>query len=129
MNVQDPVVEAGLLSGQRRKRSRAVNLPAVKDPALFRTVQQLRQQAAQTIALCDELEAALASASQEQSREPEQPMLLDGKQVAALLGISATTLWRYKRDKVIPAPITIGSLERWRRVDIENYVDAHTQVA
>lgn len=96
--------------------------PDVNPTEISRTVEQLRQQAELTIVLCNQLQADIAAAPAAPAVEVERPMLLDRGQVAKLLGVSVTTLWRLRQDRAIPEPIAIGSMERWRRDDIEAFI-------
>lgn len=51
------------------------------------------------------------------------PLLLDTKDVCAILRISRTTLWRMEHDEGFPKPITFGRrMKRWKEADIEEYV-------
>ncbi|MEZ8285590.1 helix-turn-helix transcriptional regulator [Vibrio splendidus] len=47
-------------------------------------------------------------------------------ELANLLGVSKTTLWRLRQDKNFPAPVAIRSrLIGWRFSDIENWLEAN----
>ncbi len=49
----------------------------------------------------------------------DQPQLLTVKEVAALVGLGASTIWFQVKRGNFPAPIKIGGSTRWRRVDVE----------
>jgi predicted DNA-binding transcriptional regulator AlpA len=49
-------------------------------------------------------------------------------ELSKLLGVSKTSLWRWRRDPSIgfPFPIMLGSrLVGWRLIEIENWLDSH----
>jgi predicted DNA-binding transcriptional regulator AlpA len=48
-----------------------------------------------------------------------QPSLITVKDVAAMLSISRTSVWRYVNKGRLPEPIRIEGAVRWRRADIE----------
>lgn len=50
--------------------------------------------------------------------------LLDSDDVAALLGCSTRHLQRLVAGNRMPRPVRIGGLVRWRRADIEAWIDA-----
>ena len=56
--------------------------------------------------------------------EPSGVELLDVKQVADLLHCSARTVQRHVGDGLIPPPVRIGRLVRWRAAEIDNWLDA-----
>lgn len=49
--------------------------------------------------------------------------LLTVKDVAVKLTISVTTVWRLIRKGDLPAPIHIGGQARWKRKDIDAFID------
>lgn len=49
--------------------------------------------------------------------------LLTTMELAALLRVGRTGLWRICKDPAFPRPIMIGRRRRWRRADIERWVD------
>jgi excisionase family DNA binding protein len=51
-------------------------------------------------------------------------VLLDVRAVAALLGCSTRHVYRLADASRMPAPVRIGALVRWRRTDIESWLDA-----
>ena len=67
------------------------------------------------------------------SERPPQPagipgsskpaLLVDVKEVAAVLGVSARTVWRLVSTGEFPPPIKLGRLSRWRRKDVLRYVE------
>ena len=56
---------------------------------------------------------------------PDLPLLLSDHQVAAMAGISRRTVWSLVSQGLFPAPVKIPGLRmtRWRRDDIERWVD------
>lgn len=52
------------------------------------------------------------------------PLLLTAQQVADLLQISPRTLWRYVSSSQIIRPVKIGGATRWRRVAVQQWIDA-----
>ena len=63
---------------------------------------------------------------------PTQPVagpdaLMDAKQVAALFGVGVRTLRRWRHEKRIPAPLKLKGPLRWRRSDVERWLEDHRQ--
>jgi len=50
--------------------------------------------------------------------EPQTELLSD-TEVGKMLGVSRRTVWRRNSAREIPSPIKVGSLTKWRRVEIE----------
>jgi len=55
--------------------------------------------------------------------ESNGPILLPVGQVARLLGISSRTVWRRLSAGEMVEPVRIGASVRWRRRDIDEWVD------
>ena len=53
------------------------------------------------------------------SKLPLPPIYMSAKDVAQHFGCGVSTVWRWKDLKVIPQPVKIGGLTRWRREQIE----------
>lgn len=51
--------------------------------------------------------------------ETDTKQLLRVGDVAEILDLGVTTIWRQVRKGNLPAPIKIGDATRWRRSDIE----------
>jgi excisionase family DNA binding protein len=51
------------------------------------------------------------------------PIALTVDQVGRLLGVSARTVWRLVAAGELAQPVAIGSSARWRRGDVEAYLD------
>jgi len=52
------------------------------------------------------------------------PELLNKKQLADLLGVSLKTLDRWTQRGILPPPARLGRrLKRWRRIDIERWIE------
>jgi excisionase family DNA binding protein len=56
-------------------------------------------------------------------RNGPDPQLLTAVEVAAILKISTRTLWRQLSAGGMVRPVRIGGSVRWRRVDIERWVE------
>jgi excisionase family DNA binding protein len=52
----------------------------------------------------------------------EKALLITDDQAAALLGLSRSTFWRRVADRSLPRPLRIGGATRWRRQEIEAFV-------
>jgi predicted DNA-binding transcriptional regulator AlpA len=55
-------------------------------------------------------------------RNGHEDELLRDTDVAAMIGISRATLWRWMGAGQIPAPIRIGGVTRWWRSEVENHL-------
>lgn len=51
-----------------------------------------------------------------------QKQLLTDAEVAAMLGLGRSSIWRHVRNGTLPKPITIGGSTRWRRHDLEAFI-------
>jgi excisionase family DNA binding protein len=61
---------------------------------------------------------------QENAVTSEQPpKLLDVRSVAALLGSSTKHVWRLRDDGLLPAPVRVGALVRWRASDLNRWIE------
>lgn len=45
--------------------------------------------------------------------------LLNDREAASMLDCGRSTLWRWAADGIIPKPLKIGGMSRWRQSDIE----------
>jgi len=52
------------------------------------------------------------------------PLLLDIDEVARLLSVSRTSVKRMRSERAMPEPVRVRGGLRWRRVDIEEWIDA-----
>ncbi len=52
------------------------------------------------------------------------PVLLDVNQVAALLGVSRSHVFRMTDSGQMPRPLRLGSLVKWRRADLDDWLAA-----
>ena len=59
-------------------------------------------------------------------RAVEQPaaLALNAKQAAAMLNVSVRQLWRLNSTARVPRPIRLGHCVRWRRAELEAFVQA-----
>lgn len=62
--------------------------------------------------------AAGAFIGQPPIHTPTDPLFSD-RDAAAMLGCGRSTLWRWAAEGVLPKPIKIGGMSRWRKSDIE----------
>ena len=46
------------------------------------------------------------------------PFLSD-REAAAILGCARSSIWRWANEGILPKPLKIGGLSRWRQSDIE----------
>jgi excisionase family DNA binding protein len=60
--------------------------------------------------------------SADQPSVSDLPVLLDVRGVAALLGCSERHVYRLTDAGKMPSPVRLGSLVRWRRQDIEEWI-------
>jgi predicted DNA-binding transcriptional regulator AlpA len=49
--------------------------------------------------------------------------LLNDKEAIAILGVSKSTFWRWKRVGTIPKPVKIGGLSRWPLSEILEVIE------
>jgi len=52
-----------------------------------------------------------------------EPLLLKDFQVAALLGLTRTSIHRLRNQARIPRPLKLGGATRWRRAEIEAWIE------
>lgn len=52
----------------------------------------------------------------------DQRELIDLRTVAVLLGVSTRTVLRLRDSKQMPQPVRLGSLVRWRRAEILDWI-------
>ena len=76
------------------------------------------------------LEEEEMTASSQNSGIKVTPRLMDVKEVAMLLGISARTVWTMVADGSLPQPVRLGRRKngrgrctRWRAADLERLID------
>lgn len=55
--------------------------------------------------------------------------LITMMELAALLRVGRTGLWRIRKDPAFPQPIMIGRRLRWRRADIDRWLDGKVGMA
>jgi len=54
---------------------------------------------------------------------PDGDYLVDIKEVTKLCGLSRASLYRRVKDREFPQPIKIGSLTRWSRYEIADWIE------
>ena len=52
------------------------------------------------------------------------PLLLKAADLGRLLGCGRSTIWAHHSSGQIPRPVRIGRITRWRRAEIEAWLDA-----
>jgi excisionase family DNA binding protein len=57
------------------------------------------------------------------SQDRPIPRLLSAVEVAELLTVSVSTVWRLRSQGVLPDAVRIGGSVRWRLRDIERYIE------
>lgn len=50
--------------------------------------------------------------------------LCDVREVAAALGVTTRTIWRMRDSGQMPTPIRVRGSVRWRRADVEQWIEA-----
>lgn len=53
-----------------------------------------------------------------------EQLLLDAPQVAALLGIGISTLYKLNSGGRLPEPLRLGACVRWRRAEVADWIAA-----
>jgi predicted DNA-binding transcriptional regulator AlpA len=59
-----------------------------------------------------------------QSAETRPPLLLKAEELGRMLGVNKSTIWSWHSSGRIPLPVRIGGCTRWRRAEIETWVEA-----
>jgi len=55
-------------------------------------------------------------------------LLIDSKEVAKILGVSSSTLFRMRCSKQLPPPVSVSQrLVKWRRSDIIAWIESRGQ--
>jgi len=49
--------------------------------------------------------------------------LISDREASKLLGCGRSTLWRWAADGIIPKPLKIGGMSRWKMSDIEKLIE------
>jgi len=53
-----------------------------------------------------------------------EPLLLTAEALGGLLGVARCTVWTWHSSGRIPLPVKIGGVTRWRRSEIEAWLEA-----
>ena len=61
--------------------------------------------------------------------EQSNLLLIDVKEVARITGFSMRTIWSWVEKNQFPTPLPLGRLRRWRKKDIENWLEEKAQKA
>jgi excisionase family DNA binding protein len=56
--------------------------------------------------------------------DPFVSLAIDAFELARLLQTSTRTVWRLRSAGKLPAPVMVGSRPRWRREEIEGWLNA-----
>lgn len=64
-----------------------------------------------------------------QTADSKAEALLKAPEVARVLGVDVRTVWRWASSGTIPAPLRIGGTTRWRRSELDAFLDAKAQQA
>ena len=59
----------------------------------------------------------------------EPAILLNDRRASALLCISKATLWRHVQAGILPRPVKIGGVTRWRRDELLAAIEALSMAA
>ncbi len=51
-------------------------------------------------------------------------LLLTASELAAMLGVNRSTIWTWHSGGKIPMPVQIGGITRWRKDEIQQWLDA-----
>lgn len=51
-------------------------------------------------------------------------LLVNAQEAARLCGLSARTWRRWGEQGIVPAPVLLGAEKRWKRAELEAWVDA-----
>lgn len=57
-------------------------------------------------------------------RPEKKPLLVTAAEVALMLGVQTRTVNRWHDEEVLPPPVKMPGYRRWRRRDIEIWVEA-----
>jgi predicted DNA-binding transcriptional regulator AlpA len=49
--------------------------------------------------------------------------LLSDREAAAVLGCARSSVWRWAAEGIIPKPLKIGGMSRWRHSEIEAVIE------
>jgi prophage regulatory protein len=60
----------------------------------------------------------------EQVDAPKRIELMTKFEVASLLQLSTRTIYRKVQEGVLPAPVKIGDTSRWRKYEIEEWIQS-----
>lgn len=53
------------------------------------------------------------------TKRPTPPGLMTAPEVAEHFGCNVSTVWRWAKQGILPKPIKIAGITRWRRPEIE----------
>jgi predicted DNA-binding transcriptional regulator AlpA len=119
------VTEEELSRPARRREDRDVLVLRIEIEAQRREVARLMKTAGEKLHVQD----SRIEDPPEPDRQISDPdkLLLSARDLRKALGVSAGTLYRWMGDGTFPPQIHIGSLARWRRADIDAWIQARTE--
>ena len=62
--------------------------------------------------------------NRQQADQQPATLALNAKQAAAMLNVSVRQLWRLNSTGQLPKPIRLGHCVRWRKAELEAFVEA-----
>ena len=65
-----------------------------------------------------------ADGSRQRAEEQIPALTVNAKQASAMLNVSVRQLWRLNSTGRVPRPIRLGHCVRWRRAELEAFVQA-----
>ena len=71
-----------------------------------------------------EAEGKMNTATESQPRHEEQGLVVDARDFAHILVLSVRTIRRLDCSGKLPRPVKIGGAVRWRRAEVEAWVEA-----
>lgn len=114
------VTEEELSRPARRREDRDVLVLRIEIEAQRREVARLMKAAGEKLRVEDPPEP------DRQISDPDK-LLLSARDLRKALGVSAGTLYRWMSDGSFPPQIHIGSLARWKRADVDAWIQARTE--
>ncbi len=55
---------------------------------------------------------------------PSHLLLVPATEAARMLSMGESTFWRKVKEHVIPQPVKIGGMTRWRVSDLQRFIEA-----
>lgn len=70
------------------------------------------------------IELLMAIHEEQRRSNAMPPELLTPSEVAEFLGVDERTVRTWVHEKLVPAPITVGRVKRWRRAELLAWIQA-----